>query len=221
MTARHPGSPTLTARVLVLNTVVMVGAVVLLAFGPATVSSPVPVRELAVLIAGVGAAVVATLPLVRRAFAPLEELTGVMRTIDPLVPGTRVRVRAGGRETRQLAAAFNDMLERLEDERRESARRAVRAQEAERRRLARELHDELGQSLTGVLLQVDHAIRTPDAPRLAEGGETARRSPPSPPWEHTPAPARMPGAARGGRRRPAAASRTCGGSRATCAPTRS
>jgi two-component system sensor histidine kinase UhpB len=176
MTAPRPGSPTLTARVLVLNTVVMVGAVVLLAFGPATVSSPVHVRELAVLIAGVGAAVVANLLLVRRAFAPLEELTGVMRTIDPLVPGTRVRVRAGARETRQLAAAFNDMLERLEDERRESARRAVRAQEAERRRLARELHDELGQSLTGVLLQVDHAIRTPDAPRLEEARETARRS---------------------------------------------
>jgi two-component system sensor histidine kinase UhpB len=68
------------------------------------------------------------------------------------------------------------MLERLESERRDSARRVVRAQEAERRRVARELHDELGQSLTGVLLQIDQAIRTPDEADLEEAREGARRS---------------------------------------------
>jgi two-component system sensor histidine kinase UhpB len=68
------------------------------------------------------------------------------------------------------------MLERLEDERRESARRALRAQEDERRRLARELHDELGQTMTGVLLRIDEAIRTPDDADLEEAREDARRS---------------------------------------------
>ena len=77
---------------------------------------------------------------------------------------------------RELAEAFNDMLERLENERRDSARRVVRAQEAERRRVARELHDELGQSLTGVLLQIDQAIRVPDEADLEEAREGARRS---------------------------------------------
>jgi two-component system sensor histidine kinase UhpB len=76
----------------------------------------------------------------------------------------------------ELAAAFTDMLERLENERRDSARRALRAQEAERRRLARELHDELGESMTGVLLRIDAAIRAPSTADLDEAREEARRS---------------------------------------------
>src|SRR3954451_12938853 len=145
LTSLSPLPLPLTWRVLLLNSVVMIAAFLVLAFGPATVSSPVHGRELVVLLVGVAAAVAANVVLVRRAFGPLERLAQVMRTIDPLVPGTRVRIGAAARETRELADAFNDMLERLEDERRESARRAVRAQESERRRLARELHDELGQ----------------------------------------------------------------------------
>jgi two-component system sensor histidine kinase UhpB len=56
---------------------------------------------------------------------------------------------------RALTTAFNEMIERLETERRESGRQAVAAQEEERRRVARELHDEVGQVLTGVMLQLD------------------------------------------------------------------
>ncbi len=46
------------------------------------------------------------------------------------------------------------MLDRLEAERATSSARALSAQEAERRRVAQELHDEVGQTLTAVLLEL-------------------------------------------------------------------
>jgi two-component system, NarL family, sensor histidine kinase UhpB len=77
-----------------------------------------------------------------------------------------------------LAQTFNDMLDRLESERRESAHRALMVQEGERQRIARELHDEVGQTLTGVMLQVESlAAVIPDERReqLNELRETARQ----------------------------------------------
>jgi two-component system sensor histidine kinase UhpB len=69
------------------------------------------------------------------------------------------------------------MLERLESERRESALDALLIQEAERRRVAHELHDEVGQTLTGAMLQIEGlALSIPDDLRaqLDELRETAR-----------------------------------------------
>jgi len=166
----------LALRVVLVNSAVILVAVLALALGPATVSSPIHERELVVLFVGMAVTMGANVVLVRRAFAPLLRLTAVMHRVDPLAPGVRVEVEDGSPEVQELAGAFNDMLERLEDERRDSAQRAVRAQEAERRRLARELHDELGQSLTGVLLQIDQASRHPGATELEEAREGARRS---------------------------------------------
>jgi two-component system, NarL family, sensor histidine kinase UhpB len=56
-----------------------------------------------------------------------------------------------------LVRAFNDMLDRLENERAASSARALSAQEDERRRIAQELHDEVGQSMTAVLLELKRA----------------------------------------------------------------
>jgi two-component system, NarL family, sensor histidine kinase UhpB len=166
----------LARHVVLVNSAVLLVACLALALGPATVSSPVHPRELLALSAGLVATVGANLVLVRHAFAPLQRLTRLMHTVDPLAPGTRLHTGRAAKEVRELAEAFNDMLDRLENERRDSARRAVRAQEAERRRVARELHDELGQSLTGVLLQIDQAIRAPDQADLEEAREGARRT---------------------------------------------
>jgi two-component system, NarL family, sensor histidine kinase UhpB len=60
----------------------------------------------------------------------------------------------------ELVAVFNQMLDRLEAERQESGQRALRAQEGERARIASGLHDEVGQVLTGVLLQLEGEARS-------------------------------------------------------------
>src|SRR5690349_17370589 len=142
-------------RVFIVDALVLVAAATLLATGPVTVSDPVHIREVAALTAGLGLMLVVTLVLLRRTLRPLEKLTETMRRIDPLSPGRRVEVENAGADVAALATAFNDMLDRLETERRESAQMALSVQESERRRVARELHDEVGQTLTAMLLQIE------------------------------------------------------------------
>jgi len=134
-------------------------AVVVLVFAPISVSVPTAPREVVVLVVGFAIALVVYLVVLWRVMAPLERLTGLMRRIDPLTPGRRVDIVGGDPEVVALTEAFNEMLDRLETERRESALRALAAQEAERQRIARELHDEIGQTLTGLVLRSETIAR--------------------------------------------------------------
>ena len=173
---RHP---TLFSRLLAMYALVLAVAVAALVLAPVTVSVPTRPEELAVILAGAAAMFAAYLVLLRRALAPLERLTDVMHEIDPLEPGQRVAHDATDAEVAALAAAFNEMLDRLEGERRDSGRRALAAQEAERRRIARELHDEIGQLLTGLLLRSETlGRRVPDElrPDVASMREASREA---------------------------------------------
>jgi two-component system sensor histidine kinase UhpB len=165
-------------RVFGLNAAVFVVGTLALVLSPATVSFPVELTESIVLVLGLGALLLLNLVLLRLSLAPLNKLTSLMHRIDPLRPGRRVEVSGPG-EVRELGRVFNEMLERLELERRESARRALAAQEGERKRVAQELHDEVGQTLTAVLLQLtDLAERVPPDLReeIVHAQEAARGS---------------------------------------------
>lgn len=170
--------PTLYRRLFVRYTAVLTLAVLLSIFALVTTSVPVTPTQLIVLPAGFLVMLWVFHVFIHSALQPLERLTALMQRVDPLTPGQRIDLDAPGREVAALTEAFNGMLDRLEGERRESARRALSAQERERRRIARELHDEVGQVLTALVLRSDTLSRR--APEELRGGledlrEAARR----------------------------------------------
>jgi two-component system sensor histidine kinase UhpB len=164
-------------RAFLLNGAILLIACVLLLVTPATVSFPVAVGEALVVLCGVVLVLLLTLPAYRRTFTPLTRLADQMRRVDLLEPATRASADGPDHEVNQLARSFNDMLDRLQGERRASAARAAAAQEDERRRVARELHDTVGQLLTGVLLHAERLTGDVPAalrPRVQELSDTTR-----------------------------------------------
>ncbi|HUC06708.1 MAG TPA: sensor histidine kinase [Solirubrobacterales bacterium] len=116
------------------------------------------------------------LVMTRRRLAPLERLIEEMEKVDLSRPGPVLpRSIDGVGETEEVARielAFLRMMERLEAERRRAGSAALAAQEEERARVARDLHDEVNQSLTGLLLRLE-AARAAAPPELeAELDET-------------------------------------------------
>ncbi|MFJ4467629.1 HAMP domain-containing sensor histidine kinase [Streptomyces sp. NPDC089424] len=143
-------------RIFGLNAVVLGTATALLLWAPVTVSVPVLLTEAVILVGGLVVMLVANAALLRWGLAPLDRLTKLMTTVDLLRPGQRLSADGGG-EIAELIRTFNAMLERLEQERATSSARVLLAQEEERRRIAQELHDEVGQSMTAILLSLKQA----------------------------------------------------------------
>jgi two-component system sensor histidine kinase UhpB len=141
-------------RVFAINAALLVIATLLLALTPVTIHARIAIVEGLDLAVALVVMLAANLLLLRHTLQPIGRLVERMRKIDLLQPGQRIPEQ-GGVEVAELTRAFNEMLERLETERRESAQRALHAQEAERRRIASGLHDEVGQVLTGVLLRLE------------------------------------------------------------------
>ena len=107
----------------------------------------------------------------RRRLRPLEDLVEAMEKVDlssarPLLPASIDGV-GETEEVARIELAFLRMMRRLEAERRRAGSAALRAQEEERARVARDLHDEVNQSLTGLLLRLE-AAREAAPPELED-----------------------------------------------------
>jgi two-component system sensor histidine kinase UhpB len=105
----------------------------------------------------------------RRRYAPLEDLIEEMEKVDLSRPGLVLPASIDGvgetEEVARIELAFLRMVRRLEAERRRAGSAALAAQEEERARVARDLHDEVNQSLTGLLLRLE-AVREVAPPEL-------------------------------------------------------
>jgi two-component system, NarL family, sensor histidine kinase UhpB len=164
-------------RVFAVNAALLTAIAVLLIVTPVTISTPVALTEVGIVFAGLLVTIAVNAFLLRHAFAPLGRLAQRMEQVDLLRPGQRLQVLRND-EVGRVVAAFNRMLDRLEKERQESGQRVLAAQEAERIGIARDLHDEVGQVLTGVLLQLNSiAERAPEHEEaLAEARQAVRRA---------------------------------------------
>ena len=138
-------------RVFLANAAILLAGILVLAFTPVRVSKHTTLPEVIDLLAVLALMIVVNWLILRPLFRPLERLAGRMEGADVLRGGQRVPIDSSG-EVGALEHAFNTMMERLETERREAGARALNTQEEERQRIARGLHDEVGQTMTGVLL---------------------------------------------------------------------
>jgi two-component system sensor histidine kinase UhpB len=160
----------LLTQVLLVNLMLVVAAVVaaVLAANPDFDLGEKPEAAF-VLGLAVALTVLFNLFLIQRRFRPLEKLVDQMERADLSRPGANLRADespGGPEEVQRLHQAFRRMLERLEGERRRTTSAALEAQEEERARVARDLHDEVNQSLTGLLLRLE-AAREKAPPELA------------------------------------------------------
>ena len=183
--ARIPGltDPSLSGlplywKVCLINGFTFLVGTTVLALSPATVSSQVLPSEVVVLAIGLLVILTTNALWLRNSLAPIDRLIRFIDEVDVLAPHTRLPAQGKG-TVALLIDTFNAMLTRLEIERGTSNARALAAQEAERHRIAQELHDEIGQGLTVVLLGLERAARNAPADLAADLGlirENARAS---------------------------------------------
>jgi two-component system, NarL family, sensor histidine kinase UhpB len=149
-----PRSVPLFWQVFAVNGGLLAAIAVLLIVTPVQIDARIKLEQALIIAVGLAITLAANALLLKRMVSPLGQLARRMETVDLLRRGQRIDVRRDD-EVGRVVRAFNRMLDRLESERQQNGRRVLAAQEAERVGIARDLHDEVGQVLTGVLLNLN------------------------------------------------------------------
>ncbi len=172
-------SRSLLAQVLAVNLLLVAGTALVATLAlDAHFTNLARGREIFVLVLAVVATLLGNWLLLRRRFAPLDQMISSMEHVDLAAPQAKIPAapRSDIAEVERLDVAFQRMIARLEAERREVGRAAIRAQERERRRIAQDLHDEVNQALTAVSLRLQASIEQAPPGLRRELTETKRLS---------------------------------------------
>lgn len=157
---RDPRRLSLVWRASLANAAVFALVFILFVVTPITVHAPPRFTEVLLLVAGLGTMLVVNLVLLRLALSPLREFADQMERIDLRDPARGLSASGTyGPILTEFVEKFNAMVDRLAEERRTGARAALAAQERERLRIGRALHDEAGQTLTAIALEVERAAK--------------------------------------------------------------
>ena len=168
-------SRTLLTQVLAVNAIlVAVTAFVAAVLARERFSEGTSSRALLLLGLAVLAVILLNSILLRRRLEPIERLVRTMDEVELATPGTRAMIpRHAAKEVTKLTRRFNEMLDRIEEERRAAGRAVLRAQEQERQRIAQDLHDEVNQALTAIKLRLSATMQDVPGALRYELQETA------------------------------------------------
>ncbi|MBF6592669.1 MAG: HAMP domain-containing protein, partial [Ktedonobacterales bacterium] len=129
---------------------------------------------------GLLVSVVINFVLLKLALSPLTRLGETMRQVQAGDLTRKAPVTGRDPDADQLAATFNTMIEAISGLTKTRASQILHAQEQERKRIARELHDETSQVLTSLLISLallEESVTTEEARmRIADTRALAHQS---------------------------------------------